>query len=75
MELAPHPSFLPPEPHVVALFVGLGLALELQVVLEALRREDDPANMAPERRLFKYSILYLFLLFGAVAVDRWIFAR
>lgn len=38
------------------------------------RRESDPARMAPERRLFKYSILYLFLLFGAVVVDRWLFA-
>jgi len=35
-------------------------------------RETDPANMAPEKRLFKYSILYLFLLFGAVVVDRWL---
>jgi protoheme IX farnesyltransferase len=24
--------------------------------------------------LFKYSILYLFLLFGAVVVDRWVMA-
>lgn len=38
------------------------------------RRETDPARMAPERRLFKYSILYLFLLFGAVVIDRWVFA-
>ncbi|WP_422633002.1 heme o synthase [Sphingobium sp.] len=38
------------------------------------RREADPARMAPERRLFKYSIFYLFLLFGAVVVDRWILA-
>lgn len=38
------------------------------------RRESDPARMAPERRLFKYSILYLFLLFGAVVVDRWLLA-
>jgi protoheme IX farnesyltransferase len=38
------------------------------------RRETDPARMGPERRLFKYSILYLFLLFGAVVVDRWVFA-
>jgi protoheme IX farnesyltransferase len=30
--------------------------------------------MGPERRLFKYSILYLFLLFGAVVVDRWLLA-
>ena len=39
-----------------------------------LRRETDPARMAPEKRLFKYSILYLFLLFGAVVVDRWLLA-
>jgi protoheme IX farnesyltransferase len=30
--------------------------------------------MAPERRLFKYSILYLFILFGAVVADHWLFA-
>jgi protoheme IX farnesyltransferase len=39
-----------------------------------LRRESDAARMAPERRLFKYSIIYLFLLFGAVVVDRWVVA-
>ncbi|MGE4322877.1 MAG: heme o synthase [Sphingobium sp.] len=38
------------------------------------RREGDPARMIPERRLFKYSIFYLFLLFGAVVVDRWVLA-
>jgi len=38
------------------------------------RRESDPSLMGPERRLFKYSILYLFLLFGAVVVDRWLMA-
>lgn len=38
------------------------------------RRESDPTRMGPERRLFKYSILYLFLMFGAVVVDRWVLA-
>ncbi|MEC3951210.1 heme o synthase [Sphingobium sp. HWE2-09] len=38
------------------------------------RRESDPARMQPERRLFKYSIIYLFLLFGAVVADRWLLA-
>ncbi|HEX8383570.1 MAG TPA: heme o synthase [Sphingomonas sp.] len=28
-------------------------------------------TMVPEKRLFKYSILYLFLLFGALVADRW----
>jgi heme o synthase len=35
-------------------------------------RSTDPANMKPERRLFAFSILYLFILFGAVVVDRWV---
>jgi protoheme IX farnesyltransferase len=28
--------------------------------------------MKPERRLFAFSILYLFILFAAVVADRWI---
>nr|WP_087575585.1 heme o synthase [Sphingomonas sp. CDS-1] len=53
----------------------LGTALFVIMAFQILRRrESDPARMAPERRLFKYSILYLFLLFGAVVVDRWVFA-
>ena len=34
-------------------------------------RATEPAGMAPEKRLFAYSILYLFALFGALVVDRW----
>ena len=30
--------------------------------------------MAPEKRLFAYSVLYLFALFAALVVDRWIAA-
>ena len=44
-------------------------AMALQV---ALHRESDPARMGPEKRLFKYSVLYLFLLFGAVVADHWL---
>ncbi len=43
-------------------------AMAIQV---SLRREDDPEKMKPERRLFKYSMLYLFILFGAVVADHW----
>ncbi|MET0238433.1 MAG: heme o synthase [Sphingobium sp.] len=46
-------------------------AMALQV---SLRREDDPTRMKPERRLFKYSMLYLFVLFAAVVADRWMAA-
>jgi protoheme IX farnesyltransferase len=50
---------------------GLFALLAFQVYRH---RETDPARMLPEKRLFKYSILYLFLLFGAVVVDRWLLA-
>jgi protoheme IX farnesyltransferase len=49
--------------------VFAGMALQV-----ALRRESDPARMGPEKRLFKYSMLYLFILFGAVVADRWVLA-
>ena len=28
--------------------------------------------MKPERQLFKFSILYLFILFAALVADRWL---
>jgi protoheme IX farnesyltransferase len=38
----------------------------------ALRQRDGVDDaMKPERRMFKFSILYLFLLFGALVADRW----
>jgi len=43
------------------------VALAAQV---SLSHETDPALMKPERRLFAYSILYLFGLFGMLVVDR-----
>jgi len=38
----------------------------------AVRRQVEGDAMRPEKRLFGYSILYLFLLFGALVVDRWV---
>ena len=35
-------------------------------------RATEPALMSPEKRLFAYSVLYLFALFGALVADRWI---
>lgn len=43
------------------------LALAVRV---AASRAQEPAEMKAEKALFKYSILYLFLLFSAVIVDR-----
>jgi heme o synthase len=36
----------------------------------AMRQSVDGDDMAPEKALFWYSIFYLFLLFGAFAIDR-----
>jgi protoheme IX farnesyltransferase len=52
-----------------AIGTAIFAALSLHV---AVRRESDPALMVPERRLFKFSLLYLALLFAAVPVDHWI---
>ena len=48
-----------------AIFLGL-------VAKVALRRSGEGDAMVPEKRLFKYSIFYLFLMFGALVVDRWL---
>jgi len=43
------------------------LLLALQVLAN---RSADPAAMKPEKRLFAFSILYLFALFGALVADK-----
>ena len=40
--------------------------------VELMVRTGTDDAMKPERRLFKYSILYLFAMFGALVVDRWL---
>ena len=37
-------------------------------------KAEEPSGMKPERRLFAFSILYLFALFTALVVDRWMIA-
>lgn len=44
----------------------------LMVAQVAVRRTQPGDTMRPEKRLFGYSILYLFILFGALVADRWI---
>lgn len=38
----------------------------------ALRSTVEGDRMLPEKRLFKYSIFYLFLMFAALVADRWL---
>ena len=35
-------------------------------------RATEPAGMAPEKKLFAYSVFYLFALFAALVADRWL---
>jgi len=52
-----------------ALLSGAFLFLALTVLAS---RAVEPAAMKAEKRLFAFSILYLFAMFGALVADRWI---
>ena len=50
--------------------IALSLAFLALSVPVALRTASEGDGMRPEKRLFAFSILYLFALFGALVVDR-----
>jgi protoheme IX farnesyltransferase len=58
---------------VVAIVSTLVFALFAAQVAFRTGNPDSDA-MLPEKRLFKYSVLYLFILFGVLVVDRWVLA-
>ncbi|SMF70020.1 heme o synthase [Allosphingosinicella indica] len=47
------------------------LALSLRVLAN---RATEPAEMGPEKKLFAFSIVYLFAVFGALVADHWLLA-
>jgi protoheme IX farnesyltransferase len=54
---------------------GLLSAIFVLFAVRVWRNETtDPALMAPEKKLFGFSILYLFVLFGALVADRLLLA-
>ena len=53
---------------------ALSLAFLLLSAQVLANRATEPAAMAPEKRLFAFSILYLFAIFGALVADRWLIA-
>ena len=60
-------------------FYGISAsALSLLFLILSFRvlanRATDPAEMKPEKRLFAFSIVYLFAIFGALVLDRWLLA-
>jgi protoheme IX farnesyltransferase len=50
-----------------AIFLALAVAVWRNTATE-------PADMKPEKRLFGFSIFYLFFLFAAIVVDRMVLA-
>jgi len=50
-----------------AFFVALAIGV-------AANTASEPKDMGPEKRLFAFSILYLFVLFAALVADRWLLA-
>ena len=52
----------------------LNTAFLILAIAVAANTASEPVGMKPEKRLFAFSILYLFALFAALVVDRWAFA-
>ena len=72
-------AILPFELGLTGLIYGVAAAVlnTVFIILAAAvfaNRAEEPAGMKPERRLFAFSILYLFVLFAALVVDRWVIA-
>jgi protoheme IX farnesyltransferase len=49
---------------------ALGLIFLVLCLQVLANRATEPAGMKPEKRLFAFSILYLFALFGALVADK-----
>ena len=57
-----------------AFAVGLSTTFLILAFFVASNRTSDPKHMGPEKKLFGFSVLYLFVLFAALVVDRWMIA-
>ncbi len=65
--------------HLTGAVYGIAAAaLSVVFLLLALRvfanKATEPQHMGPEKKLFAFSILYLFAIFGALVADRWLVA-
>jgi len=52
--------------------IGLSALFVAMAFLVLGNRSTEPSGMGPEKRLFGYSVLYLFILFAALVADRWL---
>src|SRR5436190_6763251 len=69
--LAPWPLGLA-GPVYGAFAAALSIGFLVLAALVLASRTTEPKQMAAEKTLFAYSVLYLFALFGALVADRWI---
>ena len=53
---------------------GLSVAFVVMAGLVLASRATEPAGMRAEKRLFGFSVIYLFALFAALVADRWLAA-
>ncbi len=51
---------------------GLSAAFVVMAAQVLANRATEPAGMRPEKRLFGFSVIYLFALFAGLVADRWI---
>jgi protoheme IX farnesyltransferase len=56
------------------LAVALSAAFLVLAIRVVANRATEPKLMGPEKRLFAFSVLYLFGLFAALVADKWILA-
>ncbi len=54
--------------------IVLSIAFVLLSLRVGLSKTEDPAAMSAEKHLFSFSIIYLFVLFGALVADSMVFA-
>ena len=53
---------------------ALSATFVIMAALVLANRATEPAQMGPEKKLFGFSVLYLFALFAVLVADRWIVA-
>jgi protoheme IX farnesyltransferase len=57
-----------------AVAAALSAAFIVLAIAVAGNRATEPKQMGPEKRLFGFSVLYLFGIFAALVIDKWVLA-
>jgi protoheme IX farnesyltransferase len=58
-----------------AIAIALSLAFIVLAAPGAMRRSEEDDRMKPEKRLFGFSVIYLFALFAALVADRLVYGQ